>query len=227
LNAAPIQGQVNQVGVFQTSFPAGKEKAGMLVHGPELPQHPQGFVRQRHQSVLVAFGITNMDPHLVRVNIADSEPDAFAKTQPHAVAGEKEDFVAQDRGCGKQLPHLFGGKDIRDSGYPGRLDQGDIFPGFVQYPGVEELQTIKVELDRAPGMRVQEFREIIAQLAGVEIVNSAIEIVADTPDRPGVGVNGLWLQTAQLEALQMLLVLLVEAGILRQGGVRCNLLGNG
>lgn len=202
----------------------------MLVHGPELPQHPEGFVRQRHQPVLVALGITNMDPHLVRVNIADSEPDAFAKTQPHAVAGEKEDFVAQDRGCGKQLPHLCGGKDIGDSGYLGRLDQGDIFPGFVQYPGVEELQAIEVELDRAPGMRIQECREIFAQLAGAEVVNSAVEIVADTTDRPGVGVDGLWLhmlQTAQLEALQMLLVLLVEAGILRQGGVHCNLLGNG
>ena len=130
----------------------------MLVHGPELPQHAQGFVRQRHQPVLVALGITNMDSHLVRVNIADSEPDAFAKAQAHAVAGEEEDFVAQDLGCGKQLPHLFGGQDIGDSGCFGRLDQGDIFPGFVQYPGVEELQAIEVELDRCsrnacPGVR--------------------------------------------------------------------------
>ncbi len=165
----------------------------MLVNGPELPQHPQGFVRQRHQPVLVAFGITNMDPHVVCVDVADSEPDAFAKAQAHAVGGEEEDFVAQDPGCGKQLPHLFGGKNIGDSGYPGRFDQRDILPGFVQYPGVEELQAIQVELDRAPGVRVQEFREIIEQLAGVEIVNPAIEIVADTPDRPGVGFDGLWL----------------------------------
>jgi hypothetical protein len=76
-------------------------------------------------------------------------------------------------------------------------------------------------------VRVQEFREIIEQLAGAEIVNPAIEIVADTPDRPGVGFDGLWLETAQFEALQMLLVLLVEVGILRHGGVHCNLLGNG
>ena len=75
-------------------------------------------------------------------------------------------------------------------------------------------------------MRVQEFGEIIEQLVGAEIVNSAIEIVADTPDRPGVGVDGLWLQTAQLQALQMFLVLLVKVGILRHGGVHCNLLGN-
>jgi len=39
LDAAAIQWQVNQVGVFLTSFPAGKEKPGMLMHGPELPQY--------------------------------------------------------------------------------------------------------------------------------------------------------------------------------------------
>ena len=47
-------------------------------------------------------------------------------------------------------------------------------------------------------MRVQEFREIVAQLAGAEVVNPAIEIVADPPDRPGVGVDGLGPQTASL-----------------------------
>ena len=73
---------------------------------------------------------------------------------------------AQDPGCGKQLPHLLDREDIRDFGCLGRLDQGDVFPGLVQYPGIEELQALEIELDRAPGMRVQEFREIIKQLLG-------------------------------------------------------------
>ncbi len=103
MNAAPVQGQLNQADVFQPSFPAGKKKAGMLVHGPELPQHPQGLVGQWYQPILVALGITNMDPHVVRVNIADSEPDGLAKAQAHTVAGEKEDLVAQDPGRGKQF----------------------------------------------------------------------------------------------------------------------------
>jgi len=227
LYASPVQGQINQVDVFQTSFPAGEEKAGMLVHGPELPQHLQGLVGQRHQPVLVALGITNMDPHVARVDVADSEPDALAKAQAHAVAGKEEDLVAQDPGRGKQLPHLLDGENIRDSGCLGRLDQGDVLPRFAQHLGVEELQAVEVELDRTPGMRVQKFREIVEQLVGAEVVNPAIEIVADTPDRPGVGVDGLGLQTAQFEAFQVFLVLLVEEGILRHGGVHCNLLGNG
>jgi len=101
LYASPVQGQINKVDVFQSSFPAGEEKPGMLVHGPELPQYLQGLVGQRHQPVLVALGITNMDPHVARVDVANSEPDALAKAQAHAVAGKEEDLVAQDPGCGK------------------------------------------------------------------------------------------------------------------------------
>ncbi len=100
----------------------------MSVHGPELPQHVQGLVWQRHQPVFVDFGVANMHPHPVRVDIADGELDAFTQAQPHAVAGEKEDLVTQNAGCGKQLSHLFDRQDIRYSGGLGRFDQWEIFP---------------------------------------------------------------------------------------------------
>ena len=96
--------------------------------------------------------------------------------------------MAQDPGCGQQLFHLRDGEDVGNPGCFGRLDQGDVFPGFVQCPGIEELQAIELYFDRAPGMRVQEFHEIVEQLTGVEIANPAVEIIADTPDRLGVGV---------------------------------------
>ena len=76
-------------------------------------------------------------------------------------------------------------------------------------------------------MRIQQFSEIVEQLAGIEIVNPVIEIVADTPDRSGIGVDGLGLQTSQFEAFDVFLVLLVETWILRHGGVHCNFIGNG
>jgi hypothetical protein len=53
-------------------------------------------------------------------------------------------------------------------------------------------QAVAVALDRTPGMCAQEFCEIIEQLFECEVVNAVIEIVADTPDRRGVGVDGLW-----------------------------------
>jgi len=64
-------------------------------------------------------------------------------------------------------------------------------------------------------------------MAEAEMVNPAIGIIADRPNRPGIGFGGLWLQTVELEALRLLLVLLAEVGILRHGGVYFKLLGNG
>jgi hypothetical protein len=101
LDATPVQGMINQVGIFKPSFPAGEEKPGILMHGPELPQHPQGFVWQRHQPVLVALGVANMNPHVARVDVTNSELDALAQAQAHAVAGKEEDLVAQNPGRGK------------------------------------------------------------------------------------------------------------------------------
>ena len=136
----------------------------MPVYGPEPSQHPQGPVGQRHQPVLVALGIANVDPHVVRVDIADGEADTFTKAKPHAVAGKEKDPVTPYSGCGKQLPHLRDGEDIGYSGCPGRLDQGEALPGFAQYLGVEELQTVEIEFDRAPGMCLQKIGEIVEQL---------------------------------------------------------------
>ena len=60
----------------------------------------------------------------------------------------------------------------------------------MQYLGVEEFQTIEIKFDAAPGVLFQKFVEIIEQLVGAKAVNPAIEIVADTPDCPGVRING-------------------------------------
>jgi hypothetical protein len=72
----------------------------------------------------------------------------------------------------------------------------------------------------------QQLSEIIEQLFGAEIVNPAIEIVADTPDCPGVRINGFWLKTAKFQGFQVALILLVKVGILGHAGVHCNLHSN-
>ena len=166
LDAASLQWPVNQVGIIQPSFPVWKEKKWMFVNCPEISQHAQGIFRQRHQPVFVTLGVANMNPHIDGVDIADSQPDSFAKAQPHAVGGKEKDFVAQPVGCGKQPVHLLNGQNIRDLGCLWRFDQGDVLPGFVQNPGVKELQAIQIELDRTPGMALQKFVEIIKQLIG-------------------------------------------------------------
>jgi len=150
LDAASIQWLVNQIGIFQPSFPTWEEKMGMFVNCPEIFQDIQCVFRKRNQPVLVAFGVTNMSPHVLGVNIADGQPDSFTKTQAHAVGGKEEDFIAQPVGCSKQPVELFDGQNIRDSGCLWGFDQWNVLPGFVQYPGVKELQAIQIKLDCAP-----------------------------------------------------------------------------
>jgi len=79
LDTTSIQRQINQPGIVQPSFSAGKNEMWMPVNGPEISQDKQGVFRQRHQSILVAFGITNMNPHVDGVDIAHRQLDPFAK----------------------------------------------------------------------------------------------------------------------------------------------------
>ena len=122
---------------------------GMPVNGPEIFQDTQCIFRQRHQSVLVALGVTNMNPHVYGVYIANRQLDPFAKTEPHAVDSEEKDFIAQPVGCCKKPVHLLDGQDIRNPGRFWRFDQRNIVPGFIQYPGVKEFQAIQIEFDSA------------------------------------------------------------------------------
>jgi len=165
-----------------------------------------------------------MNPHVYEVYISHSQLDAFAKAQSYAVDGEEKDLITQPVGCGKELVYLIDGQDIRNPGCLWRFYQGDIIPGFIQYIGVKEFQTVQVKLDRAPGTRIQELVEIVKQLVGCKIVNPAVEIVSDTPDGPCVGINGFWLESSEFQTLQVFSVILVELRIIRHVDVHCNLL---
>jgi hypothetical protein len=48
------------------------------------------------------------------------------------------------------------GKDIGQALGLWWFDQLDVRPGLVQHMGVEELSPVEVELDRAPGMRIEQ-----------------------------------------------------------------------
>lgn len=81
LNTASVQGLINQMRIFKTPLPVGEKKLGVPMDRPEILQDVQGFLRQGDQPVLVAFGVTDVDPHVARVDIAGLQPDTFAKTQ--------------------------------------------------------------------------------------------------------------------------------------------------
>jgi hypothetical protein len=79
-----------------------------------------------------------------------------------------------------------------------------------QHMGVKELQSVQVELDRAPGMRVEQIDKIVGQLLLGQIVDVMVEIGADAADRPRIGVDRLRLQSLEPQVLEMDLVEVLE-----------------
>lgn len=66
--------------------------------------------------------------------------------------------------------------------------------------------------------------EIIEKLVCGQVVDPAVEIVADPPDRPRICLDGLRLQACQFQAFLVFAVILFELRILGHVGVHCNLL---
>ena len=79
------------------------------MNGPEISQDPQCLFRQGNQPVLIAFSVSNMNPHVVGINIADHKKDAFAKAQAQRVDSEKKDAIAQLFCGGDQLMESLDG----------------------------------------------------------------------------------------------------------------------
>lgn len=91
-----------------------------------------------------------------------------------------------------------------------RLDQADTSPRFMQYMGIEEFEAVQIELNGTPGVRLQQFREVIGQLLFGQIVDLVVEIRTDASYRAGLSFNRLWLQPFQLQVLQMRLIIFLE-----------------
>jgi hypothetical protein len=161
LDATSFQRPINQSRIFQSSFTVWENEMGVSVKVPEFSQNAQCVFRQRNQPVFVALGVTDMNPHVGGVYISHCQLYTFAKAQSHAVDCEEEDLITQPVGCDNELLYLIDGQNIRNPGCLWRLDQGDVMPGFIQHTGVEEFQAVQIEFDRAPGMRLQEFVEIV------------------------------------------------------------------
>lgn len=81
----------------------------------------------------------------------------------------------------------------------GRLDQAGRHPGLAQDMFVIELQSVQVELDRTPGVRGHQIAEVVGELGCGQIVNLLGEVIADSADSPGIGLNGLRLQSLELQ----------------------------
>lgn len=73
-------------------------------------------------------------------------------------------------------------------------------------------------------MTLQQFVEIIEKLVCGQVVDLAVEIVSDPPNRPRIGLDGFRLQARKFQVFLVLAVMLFELRIIGHVGVHCNLL---
>ncbi len=185
----------------------GEQQHRVAMHPPEAAQNLVSCLRQRDEAIPIAFGVADMHAPAYRINVADLKPQSLAQAQPQTVEGEVEHPVADDAGGCEQPLGLVDRDDVRQALAPGRLDQTGRDPGLAQDVRVVELQPVQVELDRTPGVRGHQIREVIGELCCGQRVNLIIKVVADAADGAGVRLDGLGLQAFKLEVLEMRLVL--------------------
>ena len=74
---------------FQTAFAIGEEQYRIAMHRPEATEYSHRGVGQRHQAILIAFGIADMHPLTLSIDITDLKAKSFTETQAETVDGKK------------------------------------------------------------------------------------------------------------------------------------------
>ena len=100
----------------------------------------------------------------MRIPIAHFKIPPFAKAPAQAVDGEIADSVTARQSRPEEPFGFIDGDDIRQALRLWRLDQVEVLPGLVQHGGVVELKAVPIELDGAPGGRVQPIGAVIGHL---------------------------------------------------------------
>ena len=62
---------------------------------PEAAQELMGRLRQRHQAILVALGVTDVYAPACTIDVADLQPQPFPEAQSEAIEREEEHAVAE------------------------------------------------------------------------------------------------------------------------------------
>ena len=172
-----------------------------------------GRLRQRHEAIPITFGVAHMHTPAHGIEVADLQAQALPQAQSQAVACEEEHPVTEHTSRQENPPGFLDDNDVRQALALGRLDQAGGAPGFAQNMLVVALQSVPIELDRAPGMRREQLREEVGQWRFGQTVDLMIEARADAANGASLGVNRLGLQPLEFQVLQVARVVLLEGRV--------------
>lgn len=200
----PIHRGVGFSDVFGRSVLVGENQLRITMGFPESPQSQQGYFGKIDKTILLSFPLTNVDFHVLAVNIRNSQVECFTETQAHAVDGEQVDFVTQFFDRTDDFLKLLSGQKIRKALNSRGFYDIDPVPFFVKNMFPEELKSAAVDLYGAPGVGFEEIGEIGLQFAGSQAIGATLEILKRPPDGSAVKVNGAGAFPLKGESLLML-----------------------
>ena len=112
---------------------------------PETAKKSVGGHRQRHQAILVALGIAQMNAPANPINVGDRQPQPFSQTEAETVEREEKDAVTEYP-CRPENPlGLLDGDDVRQALRPRWLNQSRRHPGLLQHVLVVKLEPVKIK----------------------------------------------------------------------------------
>ena len=191
----------------------GEQESWVSVFAPQSAQSAAGEVGQWHQAVLVALAAADMDLVALGIDIADFKSQGFTQAQTHGVGSQEEHAVAQFAGGADQAFDFGEGEDIRQCLELGGLDNPDPGPVAFEDMFVEELQAVAVNFYGTPGVGLDKIGEVGGQLLGAEVVGATLEVLRDTADGTGIGIDGFVAFALQFQGSEVAFVQFVEAGL--------------
>ena len=135
-----------------------------------------------------------------------SATKGFAQAQAHAVGDEPKGLVAMAGGAADEAGDFIAGQDIGQGTNAWWLDHVDPRERLAEHVLVEEADAVAVDLHRAPGMGVDQIREVAFEFVGGEVVGDAIDILRESAHGEGIGFDGFRGFALELEGGKVLLV---------------------
>ena len=95
LGSATIHVRGGLTNTLRRAGGVGKQQLGMAMPGPQFTQGVAGQIRQRDETVLVAFTASDMNTMAPGIDITDLQSQSLAQPQPHGIGGQDKDAIAQ------------------------------------------------------------------------------------------------------------------------------------
>jgi hypothetical protein len=161
---------------------------------------PIGKIRQGNKAILMSLAPTDMNFPSVTIDITDFQRQRFTEAQTHGIGGKKEYPEPKMASGTNQLLDLGHGQDIGQGFDFWGSDDIDPGPVLLEHMLPEELKTIAIDFNRAPGMRIDQFGKVDLKLLRGELIRATLVIRSDPPHSTGIGIDSALAETAQFES---------------------------